>query len=101
MKNWINTNKTFIKDAAERVSWTFVQAFTAVWLAPVAADILNGEAATLGSIWGALADTSVLDKAAVGGIAAVIAVGKSLFARRIGNRNSASTLSDVSVGGGV
>jgi hypothetical protein len=92
VKNWYLKNRRYVADVAERASWTFAQAFLAVWFVPVAADILNGDAATLGSIWGAIADASVLDKAAVGGIAAVISLGKGIIAKRIGSATTAATL---------
>lgn len=100
MSNIQNTqkelDKRFLFDVAERVAWTFVQVFLALWLAPVAADILNGSAQTLNSIWGSIADTSVLDKAAVGALGAVISFLKSFgLSKYIGSPNTAATLPTV------
>jgi hypothetical protein len=99
---WFRTNKTYIADLVERVVWTFLEGFGAVWLLPVAADVLDGSASTVGTIWHSLANTSVLDKAAVGGIAAVLALGKGFIAKAVGDRNSAAILpADVEHVGGV
>lgn len=80
-----------IPDVVERVGWTAVQAFLAVWLTPVVADILNGES-TIGGVWAGLADTTVLQKALMGALAAAIAFVKATYGLTIGNRATASTL---------
>jgi hypothetical protein len=79
-------------DLGERIVWTFCQGFLAIWLMPVVVDVLNGDTQTLGTIWGSVADTSVLDKAAIGGLAAVLATFKGLTAKRVGAPTTAATL---------
>jgi hypothetical protein len=86
-----NLNARYVRDLIERVVVTFLEAFLALWLGPVAADILNG-GQTLGTVWEHLSDLSVLDKAAVGGLAAVIATFKGLLARSVGSANTAALL---------
>lgn len=71
------------KDAGERVGWTFVQAAVAG---------VGSEALALAIVD---ADVSVLRGALVAGIAAVLAAVKAIAARRIGDRDSASTLRPV------
>lgn len=83
-------SKRYLLDITERVAWTFVQAFAAVWLIPVIAEILSG--GTLASVWSHVADTSVLDKAAIAGLAGVLSMAKGLLARTIGDHRSAATL---------
>lgn len=68
----------YVKDLAERVGFTFLQAFGA---ALVAGDWFNVAH---------LRDLSIVQTAALAGIAAVLAVFKGLIAKAVSNRNSAS-----------
>jgi len=67
---------SFLLDMAERVIWTFVQAF----------------AATL--VLSSQLDMSTLKAAGLAGIAAVLAVIKALAASQIGQKGTAATLPD-------
>lgn len=75
-----STVKTYARDLAERVVWTFLAAVAAVALASGPADMLHA------SFWQA---------AATAGVAAVVTLVKGLAARFVGNRNSASTVKGV------
>lgn len=68
----------YVKDLFERVASTFVQAFLGALVAGGWFDI------------GAITDLSILQKAGVAGIVAVLAVIKGLVAKFIADRNSAS-----------
>lgn len=76
----VKTAQTYSKDLAERVIWTFLVAAGGVALAAGPADMLNV------SFWEAVG---------TGGIAAVGSLLKGLFARVVGEKNSASTASGV------
>ncbi|MCD9196086.1 hypothetical protein [Streptomyces albireticuli] len=78
--NVIRTAKTYARDLAERVIWTFLLAAGGIALAAGPADMLNV------SFWHTVATA---------GIAAVGSLLKGLFARVIGDPNSASTSSAV------
>lgn len=87
-----NHDRRFWLDVIERCAWTFAEAFGALWLGPVAIDVLNG-ASDLHGIWLGLTNFDVLDKAAVGGIAAVLMILKgTVIAPFIGSRRTAATL---------
>lgn len=73
----------YAKDLTERVVWTFLQAFGAVL---VASGWFSVDGVT---------DLSIVQKAGVGGAAAVLALLKGVLAKRVGDPNSASTASDV------
>lgn len=76
-------DQAWLKDSAERIVWTFVQAsIAAVGSEALAVAIVD-------------ADVSVLRGAAVAGIAAVLAAVKAIAAKRIGDPDSASTLRPV------
>lgn len=66
---------SFARDLAERVSWTFVQAFLSALTVPA---ILTG-------------DTDVLRAALLAGAAAVLSLLKGVAASRIGTPGTAST----------
>lgn len=70
----------WLRDAGERVAWTFVQASIAA---------VGSEALALGIVGG---DVSVLRAAGVGGLAAVLSAVKALAAKHVGNPDDASTL---------
>lgn len=76
----IKTASTYAKDLAERVVWTFLVAAGGVALAAGPADMLNV------SFW---------ETVGTAGIAAVGSLAKGLFARVVGDKNSASTASGV------
>ncbi|HEY6116969.1 MAG TPA: hypothetical protein VI172_13525 [Candidatus Dormibacteraeota bacterium] len=76
----VKTAKTYGRDLAERVIWTFLGGTTAVVTAAGPADMFHA------SLWQA---------AGVGGLAAVVSLVKGLGARWVGLRNSASTASGV------
>jgi len=76
----VKTAKTYAKDIAERVIWTFLGGTTAVVVASGPADMLHA------SFWQA---------ASVGGFAAVVSLVKGFIARGVGAKNSASTASGV------
>jgi hypothetical protein len=69
------TKKLFL-DLLERAAWTFAQAFLALFL-------FTGELDT---------DIDTAKKAAVAGIAAVIALAKGVVASRVGDHGTAATL---------
>lgn len=72
----------FARDLTERVAATFVGAFLALYLPYILTD---------GSTVENLADMSVLSKAAVAGVAAVLSLVKGLVAKRLaGSPDSAS-----------
>lgn len=74
------TAKTYARDLAERVIWTFLAAVAGVAIAAGPVDMLHA------SFWQA---------AGAAGVAAVVTFVKGLGARYIGNRNSASTARGV------
>lgn len=76
----IKTAQTYAKDLGERVVWTFLVAAGGVALAAGPGDMLNA------SFW---------ETVGTAGIAAVGSLVKGLFARVVGDRNSASTASGV------
>jgi hypothetical protein len=76
----VKTAQTYSKDLAERVIWTFLVAAAGVALAAGPADMLNV------SFW---------ETVGTAGIAAVGSLLKGLFARVVGDKNSASTASGV------
>ena len=69
---------TYARDLAERVFFTFVQAFGAALVAGGWFDIAQ------------IRDLSIVQKAAVAGIAAVLAVIKGLIAKAVSRPDSAS-----------
>ena len=71
--------RLYLIDLAERVLWTFLQAFAAALLL---SDALNLDA---------------LKAAAFAGLAAVLALVKGLGAKAIGDRQSASTAPSVAI----
>ena len=79
-------NRRYAYDLTERVLWTFVQAFLAFW---TGAALLNGPGE---GVWSGVVDTSILEKAALAGFAAVISLVKGLVAKRIGASSTAATL---------
>jgi hypothetical protein len=70
----------YIRDLIERVLWTFAQAFAATLLASGFFEIDN------------VTDVSILQKAGIAGIAAVLAVIKGLVATKVGSPYTAATL---------
>jgi hypothetical protein len=76
----VKTAKTYAKDIAERVVWTFLVAVGSFALTAGPAGWLH---------------VSTWQAAGTAGIAAVLTLVKSLAARYIGNRNSASTARGV------
>lgn len=76
----IKTAQTYAKDLAERVIWTFLVAAGGVALAAGPGDMMNV------SFW---------ETVGTAGIAAVGSLVKGLFARVVGDKNSASTASGV------
>jgi cation transport ATPase len=74
------TARTYAKDLAERVIWSFLGGTIAVVVAAGPADMLHAD------FWKA---------AGVGGLTAVVALVKGLAARGIGAKNSASTAPGV------
>ena len=76
----VKTAKTYGRDLAERVIWTFLGGTAAVVTAAGPGDMFHA------SFWQA---------AGVGGLAAVVSLVKGLGARWISVRNSASTASGV------
>ena len=69
-------DRDWIKDATERVAWTFVQG---------ALGTVSAEAIATG-------DPSALRAAAIGGLAAVLSLVKAIAAKRMGDPHSAATL---------
>ena len=76
----IKTAQTYAKDLTERVIWTFLVAAAGVALAAGPADMMNV------SFW---------ETVGTAGIAAVGSLLKGLFARIVGDKNSASTAAGV------
>lgn len=76
----VKTAKTYGRDLAERVIWTFLGGTAAVSAAAGPADMFHA------SFWQAMG---------AGGLAAVVSLVKGLAARWVGLRNSASTVSGV------
>lgn len=69
---------TYLRDLAERVLFTFLQAFGAALVAGGWFDVAH------------LRDLSIVQTAGLAGIAAVLAVIKGLVAKAVSNRDSAS-----------
>lgn len=76
----VKTAGTYAKDLAERVIWTFLATTTGIAVAAGPAGMLNA------SMW---------ETAGAAGIAAAGSLLKGLFARVIGEKNSASTATGV------
>jgi hypothetical protein len=76
----VKTAKTYGRDLAERVTWSFLGGTAAVVTASGPADMFHA------SFWQA---------AGTGGLAAVVSLVKGLAARWVNVRNSASTASGV------
>lgn len=76
----VKTARTYAKDLAERVIWSFLGGTVAVLVAAGPADMLHV------GFWKA---------ASVGGLTAVVALVKGLAARGLGAKNSASTAPGV------
>ncbi|MFE8961725.1 hypothetical protein [Streptomyces iakyrus] len=76
----VKTAKTYGRDLAERVVWSFLGGTAAVATAAGPADMFHA------SFWQAVG---------AGGLAAVVSLVKGLGARWVGLRNSASTVSGV------
>lgn len=76
----VKTGATYAKDLGERVIWTFLIAASGVALAAGPGDMLNA------SFW---------ETVGTAGIAAVGSLVKGLFARVVGDKNSASTAPGV------
>jgi hypothetical protein len=76
--NRTSTAGRYIKDLAERVFFTFAQAFGATLVAGGWFEV------------DAITDLSIVQKAGVAGIAAVLAVIKGVIAKAVSNRESAS-----------
>lgn len=72
--------KRYLADLAERVFWTWLQAFGATLVASGWFDV-NG-----------VLDLSILEKAAIAGIAAVLSLLKGIVAKGVGSNYTASTL---------
>lgn len=72
--------KTKIADIVERVSWTFLQAFGAQLVA-------SGFFTVDGVV-----DLSILQKAGIAGVAAVLSLIKGLVAVNVGSKETAATL---------
>lgn len=80
-----NLVRLYLIDLAERVGWTAVQTFLAVLVA-------SGWFSVDGVV-----DTSILQRAGIAAIAAVLALLKGVVAKLIGDRNSASTAPEVAI----
>ncbi|MFJ4617434.1 hypothetical protein [Streptomyces sp. NPDC088812] len=76
----VKTARTYAIDLIERVIWTFLGAAAAVALAAGPGDMLSA------SFW---------ETVGTAGLAAVVTLVKGLFARVVGQKNSASTASGV------
>ncbi len=74
------TTRTYAMDLAERITWTFLVAAGGVALAAGPADMFSA------SLW---------ETVGTAGIAAVGSLLKGLFARVVGEKNSASTVAGV------
>jgi hypothetical protein len=70
--------KAWASDVAERVGWTFVQAFVAAMIASGGFDMAG------------VVDMSIWQKAGMAAVAAVLALVKGVAATWVGDRNSAS-----------
>lgn len=77
--------RTFVIDLVERVVWTYVEAFCALLLLSWAANVIGGQVT-------AIADWSIVTKAAIGAVAAAVAVIKNIAAGFLGNPDSAATV---------
>jgi Putative lactococcus lactis phage r1t holin len=75
-------NKRYVLDLLERVAWTFLQAFLAQLVASGFFSVDN------------VTDLSILQKAGIAGIAAVLSFVKGLVARQIGSPYTAATLDE-------
>jgi hypothetical protein len=80
MNDITKTAQTYAKDLTERILWTFLAAAGAVALAAGPADMFSA------SFW---------ETVGAAGIAAVGSLVKGLFAKVIGDKNSASTAKGV------
>ncbi|MFG3510259.1 hypothetical protein ACGF5F_32705 [Streptomyces sp. NPDC047821] len=76
----VRTAQTYAKDLAERIIWTFLGAAGAVALAAGPGDMFSA------SFW---------ETVGAAGIAAAGSLLKGLFARAVGDKNSASTAAGV------
>ena len=83
--NWRQINRRYISDLAERVAWTFVQAFGATLVLSGWFDV-NG-----------ITDLSLLGKSALAGVAATLSLIKGIVARGVGSGATASTLPEAVV----
>ena len=79
------TLRAFVIDAAERVFFTFVETFLALY-APVIFSAVSNAA------WAQMLDLSLAQKAAVAGLAAVFVVLKSVAASFVGDTQTAGFL---------
>lgn len=77
--------RTFVIDLVERVVWTYVEAFCALLLLSWGANVIGGQVS-------AIADWSIVTKAAIGAVAAAVAVIKNVAAGFLGNPDSAATV---------
>jgi Putative lactococcus lactis phage r1t holin len=79
--NWqSNLNSRYVLDLIERVGWTFLETFGAVL---VASGFFTIDGVT---------DLAIVEKAAIAGIASVLAVIKGLVAKGVGSPNTAALL---------
>jgi hypothetical protein len=72
--------KRYLRDVLERVAWTFLQAFAATLIASGFFSVDN------------VTDLSILQKAGVAGVAAVLSLLKGVVASQIGSPYTAATL---------
>lgn len=79
-------NRATLLNLLERVAGTFGAAFLALWLPSLSAVLAGGHD------WHAVIALSVLQKAALAGVAAVLTLVKSIFATQVGNPNSGGFL---------
>jgi hypothetical protein len=71
---------SFSTDLAERVAWTFLQAFGATLVASGGLDMTG------------VTDMSIWQKAMLAGVAGVLALVKGLVAKQVGDKTSAALL---------
>jgi hypothetical protein len=71
-----NKAKSYAADLAERVAWTFLQAFGAMLVASGGLDMAG------------VLDMSIWEKAGFAGVAAVLALIKGVVAKWVGDRNT-------------
>lgn len=79
-------NRATLLNLLERVGGTFGAAFLALWLPSLSAVLAGGHD------WHAVIALSVLQKAALAGVAAVLTLVKSIFATQVGDSNSGGFL---------